>query len=90
MLESRLERNAGGDYLVDGHDFGSGTANVFLYASDPDGAVRRVIELHDQGRLRSGMRIGVAENYNADRTDWTYRPAFPPGLETFNLFGGRE
>jgi hypothetical protein len=66
MLERRLEQNAGGDYRVDGHDIGAGTANIFLYASDPDSAVQRVIELHDQGRLQSGMRIGVAENYNAD------------------------
>jgi hypothetical protein len=84
-LEHRLERGAGGEYRVDGHDIGSGTSNIFLYASDPDRAVRRIIDLYDPGRLRQGMRIGVAENYNANRTNWTYRPAFPPGLESFDL-----
>jgi hypothetical protein len=86
MLENRLERHAGDAYRVDGHDIGSGTANVFLYAGDPDSAVRRVIALHDQRRLKSGMRIGVAENDNADRTDWTYRPFSPPGLAAFHPF----
>lgn len=86
-MEHQLDKYGAGKYLVDGDDFGAGTANIFLFANDPDSAVRHIIELHDQGRLRGGMRIGVAQNYNSDRTDWTYKAAFPPGLQTFDVFG---
>lgn len=83
-LERVLETNSNNLYWVDGDDIGSGTYNIYLFARDPEAAVRRVIELFEDGRLRPGMRIGVAE-YNAERTDWTYRPAFPPGLDNFNI-----
>jgi hypothetical protein len=88
-LEDFLTKHAGGLYEVDGHDIGSGTVNIFLFAPDADAeaAVRRVIDLYQQGRLRLGMRVGVAQEYNADRTDWTYRPAYPPDLRRFDLMG---
>ncbi len=84
-VEQVLEENSDGLYWVDGNDFGGGTYNVFLYSSDPDAAVRKVIELFEMGQLRPGMRIGVAEYLDEERTNWKFRPAFPEGLETFDI-----
>jgi hypothetical protein len=86
--EDRLENGANGLYEVDGHDIGSGTVNIFLFTYDPDATVRRVVALHEEGRLPAGFKIAVAE-YNHDRTDWTYKPAYPPGLERFQLMERR-
>ena len=72
-------------YAVDSYDLGSGTMNVFLYASDPDKAVRRVIELFDEGALPKGMRIGVANSQGGNQILRTYRPVYPEGLRTFQL-----
>lgn len=84
IREEILRAHTNGLYMVDGHDLGSGTANVFLYAIEPGRAVNKVVELKNQGWLQSDMRIGVAENYNADRTEWKLRPVYPPGLENFS------
>lgn len=84
-LESRLESQSRGLYIVDGHDIGSGTFNVFLFATDPEPAIRRVIELFEENLLRPNMRVGVADNYSADRRNWEYRLAFPPGGGDFKL-----
>jgi hypothetical protein len=71
-------------YVVDSFDLGGGTTNVFLYASDPDKAARRVIELFDDGLLPQGMRIGVANSQGAPATR-TYRPVYPADLGDFRL-----
>jgi hypothetical protein len=84
-LESTLENESQGLYEVDGNDIGSGTYNIFLYAVDPDLAVQRVIKIFENGRLRPGIRIGVAQYTNEDRTDWVYRAAYPPELENFEI-----
>lgn len=70
-----------------GNDIGSGTFNVFLYTADVDATVRLLAHLQDRGRLPEGMRIGVAEYTNPERTDWTYRPVYPEGLTSFDPFG---
>ena len=85
-LELALENQSNNLYWVDGNDIGSGTYNVFLFSKQPDAAVRRVIEIFETGQLRPGMRIGVAEYTNAERTDWTYRAVYPPDLEEFKPF----
>lgn len=83
-LEDRLEAESDGLYDVDGHDFGAGTANVFLYADDPEAAVGKVIRIYQAGNLRPGMRIGIQEYRDATR-NWDYRPVFPLGLHRFDL-----
>jgi hypothetical protein len=72
-------------YVVDSFDLGSGTMNVFLYSSNPDAAVRRVIELFQEGVLPEGMRIGVANSQGGDPAQRTYRPVYPDGLQNFQL-----
>jgi hypothetical protein len=71
-------------YIVDSFDLGGGTTNVFLYATDPDAAARRVIQLFDEGLLPQGMRIGIA-NSNGDQSTRTYRPFYPADLKEFQL-----
>ena len=74
-----------GVFEVDGNDYGSGTANIFLFATEPDKAVKRVIELYDAGKLHRGMRIGVAKYTNPERTEWVYTPVYPAGLASFEI-----
>ena len=80
--EDTLDGQSAGLFEVDGHDFGPGTANVFLYSSDPEAAVTRIVQIFDHGLLRAGMRIGVAQYTNAAMT---YRPAYPPDLKNFEV-----
>ena len=80
-----MDRESAGLFEVDGHDIGKSAANVVLFAADPDAAITRIVEIFECGLLREGMRIGVAQYTNAARTDWTYRPMFPPSLEDFEV-----
>jgi len=61
-IEDALEVVSGGKYSVDGHDVGSGTVNVFLYAEDSkvDLAISTIVRFFEQGKLPKGMRIGRA------------------------------
>jgi hypothetical protein len=70
----------------DGNDIGGGTFNVFLYTADIDATVALLVRLDEADRIPDGMRIGVAEYTNAERTDWTYRAAYPEGLTSFSPF----
>ena len=72
-------------YVVDSFDLGAGTMNVFLYTDDPDKAVRRVVEIFDQGLLPQGMRIGVADTQGTEQSTRTYHPVYPPSLADFKL-----
>jgi hypothetical protein len=81
-----IEGECGDVCYVDGNDIGSGTFNVFLYAQDVDAAVALLRRLHESGRLPRGMRVGVADYTNAERTDWTYRPVYPDDLTSFSPF----
>jgi hypothetical protein len=74
-------------YDPDGNDAGGGTENFYLYAGDAtaDGVVRSIIALQARHQLPDGMRIGVAVYKDASRKDWTYRPAYPAALKTFDI-----
>ena len=72
-------------YVVDSFDVGAGTMNVFLYSDDPDRAVRRVIEIFDEGALPPGMRIGVADTQGGEQSIRKYHPVYPPNLADFAL-----
>jgi hypothetical protein len=83
-LEDRLEADAAGLYEVDSHDLGSGVANIFLYATDAEAAIVKVIAIYRSGQLRPDMRIGV-QQYNEAAKSWEYLPVFPRGLHRFEL-----
>ena len=72
-------------YVVDSFDVGAGTLNVFLYSDDPDRAVKRVIELFEEGLLPAGMRIGVADTIGTEQVTRKYHPVYPPTLAEFQL-----
>ena len=72
-------------YVVDSFDLGAGTMNVFLYSDDPDRAVRRVVELFEEGLLPAGMRIGVADTVGGEQIMRRYHPVYPPSLAEFQL-----
>jgi hypothetical protein len=80
-----LYKESQGAYVLDSFDLGSGTMNVFLYAEDPDKAVRRVEEIFAQGLLPQGMRIGVADTEGTEQSTRTYHPVYPPSLAQFKL-----
>lgn len=71
--------------FYDGHDIGSGTRNLFFYASDIDRTASILKALENDGTLPPGMKIGVARYKNEERTDWTYEPVHPEGLGRFDI-----
>jgi hypothetical protein len=83
--EAAIERAAEGLYFEDGNDIGSGTFNVFIYTDQVDRTVARLIDLERSGKVPVGLRIGVAQYKNQERTDWTYSVAYPPTLTNFEL-----
>ena len=74
-------------YDSDGNDVGGGLTNFFLYAEDARVAdvVRDVIAMRNGKLLPDGMRIGVAVYKDVARKDWTFRPAYPAGLKSFDI-----
>jgi hypothetical protein len=53
-LENRLIDDLEGSAKVDGHDFGSGTGNIFIFTSDPDLTFWQVRQiLQREGRMSS-------------------------------------
>lgn len=85
--KDEIAKALGRSHFVDGFDYGSGTANVFVYTHDDSvlSAVAKVIELVQKKRIPDGVRIARAEYKNDERTDWDYRPIYPPGLDSFTL-----
>lgn len=85
--ENHISKRCADLCFVDGHDLGGGTANIFLYTDDDnvDATVQAVVSLLEEEKLPTGMQIGIADYMNNERTDWTYRPAFPPELEHFSI-----
>ena len=84
-LTEKLQSQSDDLYFVDGDEAENGTVNFYLFADDGSvkAAVARLIALHRQGLLPPGMRIGVANYKDADRTEWDYSAAFPPDLKSF-------
>jgi len=87
-LEDYLEGQADGLFDVDGHDFGDGTANLFLFADDElvAGAIARLILLAESGEVPANARIAYAIYADEERSDWAYRPIYPAGARGFEIF----
>jgi hypothetical protein len=84
--ERAVEKASGGLYFEDGNDVGGGLFNVYLYTSDVEGTVGRVVALENAGRIPAGVQIGVAVYKDGSRNNWSYRPAYPDGLKSFSVF----
>lgn len=86
--ESVIEKESGGVYFEDGNDIGGGMCNIYLYTNRVDETVARLVGLTRAHRLPSDLRVGVAVYKNSERSDWTYRVAYPSTLARFDLLGG--
>lgn len=88
-IEDVLIEEEDGIFEVDGHDIGSGTFNVFIYAEDAkvDSAVRHIIDMVERGKIPEGMKLAVAQYLDAERTDWTFKPVYPADLKSFAILG---
>ena len=86
-IEGLLEGAGENLYLVDGHDMGGGTTNVFLYAEDDvvDDAAALIIALFEDEKLPQGMRLAKAVYKNAERSEWHFEPLYPKGLSHFDI-----
>ena len=86
-IEDQLIEHAANSYDVDGHDVGSGTFNVFMFAADNDvdAAVGRIIQMCKDGVVPPEMKLGVAVYLDPERTEWVFRPAYPSDLTLFEL-----
>jgi len=84
--ESIVEKASAGFYFEDGNDIGGGLCNVYLFTSDVDETVRRLVTLEHAGKIPKGVQIGVAVYKDAARTDWTYRAVYPRELKSFSIF----
>ncbi len=74
-IESRLITALGED-AVDGHDMGSGEANIFLSTSDPQKMFRQVTPLLE----RSGQMAAVTAAYRRTDED-LYHVLWPEGSQ---------
>jgi len=65
-LEDKLIVGMGPDHDVDGHDFGSGEMNIFIYTRDPNAAfseISQLIALYQFPKLRAAYRHVEKDEY---------------------------
>jgi len=80
-IEDALIAGIGEVAKVDGHDSGSGTVNIFLYADRPDLALREVMRILGKERfMTSGLKAAFRERKGND-----YHILWPPGLSEFSI-----
>ena len=65
---------------VDGHDFGSDKANIFVHTNDPHRAFEEIRAILKGHRLWPDVRIACRQ---IDGTE--YSLLWPPGATTFNV-----
>jgi len=68
-LETKLIESLGEVGVVDGHDFGSGTFNIFVLTNEPTIAFTR----SHQAILKEGVPVPVAMTITGHRTDSMFR-----------------
>lgn len=85
QIAYQLDNACTGICVYDGHDIGRGTHNLFFYTDDVERTVNTLRALESNGTLPAGMRVGIARYRNEERTDWTYEPVHPEGLNHFDI-----
>ena len=79
-IEDVLEENLGTSALVDGHDFGSGEMNIFVWTDQPNKTfadVEVALGSHPRRKdVRAAYRLAAGEGYTI---------LWPPGLENFSV-----
>lgn len=85
MTEARIGWACGQVCFDDGNDIGGGAYNIYLYTQDVPKTVKLLVQLEQTRRLPRGLQIGIAKYKDNRHADWTYAPAYPSNLKTFDL-----
>lgn len=78
-LEETLRKSLGAAASVDGHDVGSGEANLFIFTNDAPALFQDVLRLLDD-RARTDLRAACREREGED-----VRILWPSTLKTFRV-----
>ena len=79
-VEEALNHHLGDLALVDGHDEGSGVANIFLLTDNPKLAFEEAKRVLMRKNLLIGLRAAFRE-----RTGEDYHIVWPDGLRSFSV-----
>jgi hypothetical protein len=66
LEESIADSLDGTPHEVDGHDFGSGTGNIFIHTNDPVGAfdlTKKIVKLPEHPTLKAAYRSFEEDDY---------------------------
>jgi hypothetical protein len=77
-LEERLSAVLGDSALVDGHDFGVGEFNIFIFTSDPKSTWKTAFDALKMSPRSEGMRAGFRPKRGSG-----YTPLWPADLKVF-------
>jgi hypothetical protein len=79
-FEDSLTEALEGFAIVDGHDFGSGTFNIFVHTDEPTATFERIQEFVRIQQRRYRMRIAYRDSSADD-----YTILWPPDLKEFKV-----
>ena len=79
-FEDSLAETLEGLAIVDGHDFGSGTFNIFVHTDEPTATFERIQEFVRIQERQYRMRVAYHDFSSDD-----YTILWPPGLKEFKV-----
>lgn len=79
-LQDNLMNLLEGSEELDGHDFGCGEFNYFIYTGNPAGTFARIKRVFDAVSIDKEMRVG----YRVINED-DFVPVWPPDLTRFEI-----
>jgi hypothetical protein len=79
-IEDALMDSLDEDHIVDGHDFGSGQVNIFLYTDQPDQAFNQVKDILQKDEVWSRIRVAYREASGSE-----YVVIWPETLRSFDI-----
>ncbi len=80
LFEELLRECLGGSAVVDGHDFGGGEFNIFIWTDEPESTLQRVLEVAQTRALSTELCAGYR---TAEQEEIS--PLWPPGLSSIEL-----
>jgi hypothetical protein len=79
-LETKLIESLGDSGVVDGHDFGSGTFNIFVLTNEPTSVFKQAHQIILEERIPNQMRSAYRESSGED-----YVVLWPSALTEFSV-----
>ena len=79
-FEDKLAETLEGFAIVDGHDFGSGTFNIFVHTDEPSATFERLQEFVRIQQRQHRMRVAYRDFSSDD-----YTILWPPDLKEFKV-----